>query len=156
MFKLMNTNLVLILSLVVTVFGFDPASATAADLVNTSGASGVAINGYDPVAFFNAEKPVHGNPAIQTKHQGATYLFSSEKNKDLFEKNPTNYTPQYGGYCAYGIAVGAVFPVDISTWQVRDGKLYLNLNPEILKAFNKDFKANIAKADENWPGVLSK
>lgn len=122
--------------------------------INISGATGIAVGGYDPVAFFTEKKPVHGDPGIKAEHKGATYLFASEAHRDLFVKNPEKYAPQFGGYCAYGVSVDALFPVDINTWQVRDGKLYLNLNPEILKAFNKDFEGNIAKANANWPKVL--
>ena len=124
-------------------------------IVNVSGASGIALQGYDPVAFFTVQKPVYGNPGISARHDGATYLFSSEKNRDLFEENPESYTPQYGGFCAYGVAVNALFPVDIETWQVRNGKLYLNLNPEILKAFDKDFSGNIHNAQANWPSLVA-
>ncbi len=132
------------------------SSLYAADLVNISGASNIAVSGYDPVAFFTDSRPVNGSPSISTKHQGATYFFATEEHKKLFEQNPGRYVPQYGGYCAYGVALGALFPVDISTWQVRNGKLYLNLNAEILKKFNADFDANIAKADKNWPGLVAK
>lgn len=131
-------------------------TAHADDSVNVSGASNIALGGYDPVAFFTEKKPVHGSPSIKAEHKGATYLFATEEDKALFVKAPDKYAPQFGGYCAYGVAVGAVFPVDISTWQVRDGKLYLNLNPAILKEFNKDLDRNIAKAKANWPSVLEK
>ncbi len=128
----------------------------AADLVNVSGASRVAIDGFDPVAFLADSKPVNGDPHITAAYQGATYYFATEDHRKLFEQNPGKYAPQYGGFCAYGAALGALFPVDISTWQVRNGKLYLNLNPEILKAFNADFNGNIAKAEKNWPGLVAK
>lgn len=123
--------------------------------VNVSGATGIALQGYDPVAFFTAGKPTHGSPSIQAECHGATYLFASEANKAQFEKNPLKYAPQFGGYCAYGVAVGALFPVDIDTWQIKNGKLYVNLNPEILKAFNMDLKGNIAKANANWPDLIA-
>ena len=132
------------------------ASAHAGELVNVAGASGIAVNGYDPVAFFTEKKPVHGDPAITATYEGATYLFSSEEAKALFAKDPAKYAPQFGGYCAFGVSVGALFPVDVSTWQVRDGKLYLNLNPAILEAFNKDFEGYISKADKNWPDLVKK
>jgi YHS domain-containing protein len=128
----------------------------AADLVNVSGASRVAIDGFDPVAFFTDSRPVNGSPEFQTTYQGATYFFASAEHKKQFERNPHRYAPQYGGFCAYGAALDALFPVDINTWQVRNDKLYLNLNPEILKKFNSDFDGNIAKADKNWPGLLAK
>ncbi len=131
-------------------------SATAGELVNTAGASGIAVSGYDTVAFFTDSKPVNGDPGISAKYQGATYIFATKEHKALFEAAPEKYAPQCGGFCAYGVSVNALFPVDINTWQIRDGKLYLNLNKSILKAFNKDIEANIAKAEKNWPALVEK
>jgi hypothetical protein len=131
-------------------------SAHAADLVNVSGASNIAVGGYDTVAFFTDSKAVNGDPFITATYQGATYIFATKEHKALFEAAPEKYAPQCGGYCAYGVSVGALFPVDISTWQIRDGKLYLNLNQSILKKFNADFDANVAKADKNWPTLVAK
>ncbi len=128
----------------------------AADLVNVSGASRAAVSGYDPVAFFTDSKPVNGSPAITATHQGATYFFATEEHKRLFEQNPDRYVPQYGGFCAYGVALGKLFPVDINTWQIRNGKLYLNLNAEVLREFNAAFEQSVVKADKNWPGLVSK
>lgn len=156
MSKLINAKLLFALALTTTAFGLSSPSATAADLVNTSGASGVAISGYDPVAFFTDKKPVNGNFQIVAKHRGATYFFASEQHKAMFSKNPDKYAPQCGGFCAFGVSVGALFPVDINTWQVRNNKLYLNLNPDILKMFNKDLDGNISKAAKNWPGLAIK
>jgi YHS domain-containing protein len=131
-------------------------SAAAADLVNVSGASNIAVAGYDTVAFFTDHKPVNGDPGITATYQGATYIFASKEHKALFEAAPEKYAPQCGGFCAYGVSVGALFPVDISTWQIRNGKLYLNLNKTILKKFNNDFDANAAKAEKNWPALVEK
>ncbi len=129
-------------------------TAFAGDLVNVSGASKAAVSGFDTVAFFTDSKPVNGSPFISAEHKGATYFFASEEHRELFTANPEKYTPQFGGYCAFGVAIDKLLPVDISTWQVRDGKLYLNLNPDILKKFNEDIKGNVAKADKNWPGLV--
>lgn len=129
-------------------------TAFAGDLVNTSGASMAAVNGFDTVAFFTDSKAVNGSPFITAEHQGAVYYFATEEHKKLFLSNPSKYTPQFGGYCAFGVAIDKLLPVDISTWQVRDGKLYLNLNPDILKKFNAEFKDTAAKADKNWPGLV--
>ncbi len=128
----------------------------AGDLVNTSGKSKVAVDGYDPVAFFTMNKPTHGNFQISSQHRGATYFFVNKEHKAMFDGNPEKYAPQYGGFCAFGASVGALFPVDISTWQVRNEKLNLNLNPQILEMFNKDIDAHIAKANTNWPGLVAK
>lgn len=140
-------------SLAALLIAASATTTTAGDLVNVAGASGIAIDGYDPVAFFTEGKPVHGSPSITATHRGATYLFANEANRKRFSADPDRYVPQYGGYCAYGVSVGALFPVDVSTWQVRNGKLYLNLNPEILSAFNADFEGAIAKAEKNWPAL---
>ena len=70
------------------------------ELINTSGASGIALDGYDPVAFFTDGKPMNGNPGISATHKGATYFFVSEEHRDLFEADPEQYLPQFGGYCA--------------------------------------------------------
>ena len=131
-------------------------SAYAGDLVNVSGASQVAVSGYDTVAFFTDAKPENGSPFISTEYQSATYFFASEEHKALFTATPEKYAPQCGGFCAYGVGLGKLFPVDINTWQVRNGKLYLNLNSAILKKFNADFDGNVAKADKNWPDLVKK
>ncbi len=131
------------------------STAWAGDLVNVSGASNIAIDGYDPVAFFTKHKPVHGDPGIKATYQGATYLFSSKRNRSRFEKDPARYAPQYGGFCAFGVSVNALFPVDIQTWQIRDGKLYLNLNPKILKSFNRDLQGHVKKANQQWPKLVA-
>jgi YHS domain-containing protein len=131
-------------------------SAFAADLVNVSGASKAAVSGYDTVAFFTDGKPVNGSPFITADHKGATYYFASEDHKALFTANPEKYVPQFGGFCAFGVSINKVLPVDISTWQVRNGKLYLNLNPDIRIKFDADFDGNLAKATKNWPGLVKK
>ena len=140
----------------ITAFALLISSAFAGELVNVSGASKIAVSGYDPVAFFTEAKAVNGSPFISADHQGATYFFATKEHKKLFEESPTKYTPQFGGYCAYGVSLGKLFPVDINTWQVRDGKLYLNLNADILKKFNADLSGNVAKAEQHWPELLKK
>lgn len=130
------------------------SSALAGELVNISGASKTAVSGYDTVAFFTEAKPANGSPFIAADYQGATYFFASEEHKKMFTADPAKYAPQFGGFCAFGVGLGKLFPVDINTWQVRNGKLYLNLNPDILKKFNGDFDGNVAKADHNWPSLV--
>lgn len=130
------------------------ASTFAGNLVNVSGASKAAVDGFDPVAFFTDSKPENGSPFITAEYEGATYYFATEENKKLFAANPAKYVPQFGGFCAFGVAEGKLFPVDISTWQVRGGKLYLNLNRDVMKTFNADLEGNLAKATQNWPGLV--
>jgi YHS domain-containing protein len=124
--------------------------------VNVAGASQIAVSGYDPVAFFTDGKALTGSPSITAVHDGATYLFASEEHKKLFLKDAVRYLPQYGGFCAFGAAKGGLFPVDISTWQVRDGKLYLNFSKDVLARFNAAFDEQVTKADKNWPGLVQR
>ena len=126
------------------------------ELLNTSGASGIALSGYDTVAFLTPHKLVHGSPSISVQHHGATYFFANEEHRKLFVAAPDKYLPQCGGFCAFGASVNALFPVDISTWQVVDGKLYFTLNPDIQKELNKDLTGNITKAAHNMPGLVAK
>lgn len=140
----------------IAAFALLASSAFAGELVNVSGASKIAVSGYDPVAFFTEAKVVNGSPFISAEYQGATYFFATEEHKTLFAANPARYAPQFGGYCAYGVSLGKLFPVDIKTWQVRDGKLYLNLNADVLKKFNADLNGNVAKAEQHWPELLKK
>jgi YHS domain-containing protein len=116
---------------------------------------GVAIRGTDPVAYFLENQPVAGSPAFAYEWGGATWHFASAENRDRFAADPTAYAPQYGGYCAWAVAQGYTAPIDPNAWQIVDGKLYLNFNRRIQQKWEKDIPGNVAKADKNWPGVLS-
>jgi len=132
-------------------------TAIAKDVVNVAGASNVAVSGFDTVAFFTDAKPMNGSPLITAEHNGAVYLFANEQHKALFVANPEKYLPQFGGHCAYGVALNHLLPVQIPpTWQIREGKLYFNLNAEIRVKFDADFEGNLAKAKANWPGLVEK
>ena len=120
--------------------------------LTTAGAP-LALRGYDPVAYFADGKATAGKASQSVAHQGATYRFASKKNRQRFEQDPERYLPQYGGYCAYGVSVGAKFDGDPTLWKVIDGKLYLNLNQDIQKAWNADPKGAIDKADGHWPRI---
>ena len=129
------------------------ASALAHNLINVSGASKVALSGFDAVSFFADSKPENGMPTISAEHKGATYFFATEDNKKTFLANPDKYLPQFGGFCAFGVSVGLLLPIDVPTWQVRNGKLYIVLNSDIKKSFDEEFDANVAKASKNWPDL---
>ncbi|HEU5264997.1 MAG TPA: YHS domain-containing (seleno)protein [Gaiellaceae bacterium] len=137
----------------VAVIAIATTTAFAKELVNTD-ASGVALQGYDPVGFFTDGKPLVGNPAITARYAGATYRFATPEHKAAFEREPTKYAPVFGGYCAYGVAKGGLAPVEISTWQIVDGRLVLNKNASIRKAFDKDIAGNTRDAEANWPKLM--
>ena len=130
-------------------------AAAAEDELNVSkGATlsgpGLAVHGYDVVAFFTEAKPVFGTDAHTFAHNGGTYRFASQANLDAFKANPSKYEPAYGGFCAYGAALGKKFDGDPRFWKIVDGKLYLNLNGDIQAEWSKEIAGNIAKADTNW------
>lgn len=129
-------------------------AAARGNLVNVSGASGIALDGFDPVSFFDGGEPLNGAPTIRAEHAGATYLFANERNRERFLAEPDRFAPQYGGFCAFGVSINILLPVDITTAQVRNGKLYLNVNSQILEKFNADFEGSVTRASENWPGLF--
>lgn len=129
-------------------------AAARGNLVNVSGASGIGLDGFDPVSFFESESPTNGSPLIRASHAGATYLFATEESRATFLANPDRYVPQYGGFCSYGVSINILLPVDITTAQVRNDKLYLNVNADILKKFNADFDGAVSRANTNWPGLF--
>lgn len=115
---------------------------------------GYAINGYDPVAYFTEKKPVRGSDDFTSDWKGATFRFASAANKAAFDANPEGFAPQYGGYCAYGVANGYVAKTDPDAWTVHQGKLYLNFSKGIRRRYLKDIPGYNAAADQNWPDVL--
>lgn len=118
--------------------------------------SGVAILGYDPVAYFEMSKPVKGKPAHSFDHKGAIYRFASEKHRRLFAANPTKYIPAYGGWCSYGMRYGQTSRIDPRSWDIVGGRLYLSLNQGTRAVWLKAKIANITIADRLWKKVFVK
>ena len=118
--------------------------------------SGVAIQGYDLVAFFTDHKPVKGKADFASKQVGATYLFSSKEHKDLFDKEPAKYEPVFGGYCAYGVSRNTLVEIDVDAFQIVDGRLILQYSKSVRNDFNKDTQGNLAKANANWLALVEK
>jgi YHS domain-containing protein len=119
-------------------------------IINADPLGKIALQGYDPVAFHSMGKAVKGNPYISAEYQGYKYLFSSEANKAIFVKDAERYLPAYGGYCAYGVSLGVLFPVEIETWEIIDGRLVLQYSLDIKHKFEEDKDANLRKANDNW------
>lgn len=125
-------------------------AGTAVAAENNLTFQGVAIQGYDPVAYFTEAKPVPGDPDITATHDGAIYRFASAEHRAMFEAAPGRYVPQYGGFCAYGAAQGYNAPVEPEQFTIADGKLYLNYNADVRKRWNGDRASYISKADAYW------
>ncbi|MFN0132262.1 MAG: YHS domain-containing (seleno)protein [Phycisphaerales bacterium] len=117
---------------------------------------GLAIQGYDPVAYFTNGKPVTGDPKFRSTSHGAVYQFASAEHKALFDSNPAKYEPQYGGYCAYAASIDAISPIDPAFFEIVDGRLILQHNQKAWDAWQKDAAGNLVKAERNWPGLVER
>ncbi len=131
-----------------------PTRALAIDPVFSSW-RGLAIRGYDPVAYFSDGRPVEGSGEHSFEWKGATWRFASAENRKRFAADPQRYAPQYGGYCAYAVAHGTTAATDPEAWRIVDDKLYLNLDRDIQALWVEDISGFIRKADENWPMLLA-
>jgi YHS domain-containing protein len=141
--------LLITLGLALTVFG------QTKTLLNVD-KSGLAIQGYDPVAFFTDHKPVKGKSEIPAQYKGAIYFFASKEHRQLFKADPAKYEPAFGGYCAYGVSKGKLVEIDVEAFQIVDGRLLLQYSKGVRDDFNQDAKRNLAKAEFNWPGLVDK
>jgi len=150
--QLLSSVLILLLT-TATLFAQDDLRKKHFNLEN-----GLAIEGYDPVAYFTIHKAVKGKKEFAVYDQGATYYFSSAENKELFKKNPAQYEPQYGGWCAYAMgAKGEKVTVDPETFKIVNGKLYLFYNQffnNTLKDWNKDEQNLCTHATANWNQIF--
>ena len=129
------------------------SAASPIPAVNTE--NGWAIKGYDPVAYFTTGKPTPGMAQFTTTYKGATYRFASAENRARFIAAPEKFVPQYGGYCAYAIALNKIADIDPDEWAIVDDKLYLNNGFLAQSLWSLDRSGNIAKGDHNgtpWSG----
>lgn len=122
-------------------FGYDP--------------SGVAIRGADTVAYFTQMQYLPGTDEFTTQWNGATWKFSSQEHLDLFIADPEKYAPQYGGYCAYGVAQDYLVKIEPEAWSIVDGKLYLNYSAKVQKEWEQDIPGFISQANQNFNGLLA-
>ncbi len=127
--------------------------AAAADPALNLDAAGLALRGFDPVAYFRAGTPVRGRPDLAASHDGATYRFASAENRDAFRAAPARYLPQYGGFCAWAVAQGDKADGDPEVFRVVGDRLYLNYDRAIGRRWESDVPGNVAKADVNWPAL---
>ncbi len=148
MINYMNKIVVLVLALVLCV----PGLASAGE-INTGYFGNVAIKGYDPVAYFTEQRAMKGIEDIAHEWLGAVWNFSNEKHKKLFSDNPVKYAPQYGGYCADGIAYGdTTTNIDPEAWRIIEGRLYLNYDQGSAIEI-EELVGQLEKSVENWPKI---
>jgi len=128
--------------------------AVAGNTVNTGYFGGIAIMGYDPVAYFTEGRPVKGTEEFSYRWLGTPWYFASEEHRDLFIKDPARYAPQYGGYCVGEVAAnGVTVSVDPQAWRIVDGKLYLSYDEGFANEFGAHPEEYLSKAEANWSQV---
>ena len=115
--------------------------------------NGVILAGHDAVAYFTQNKPVLGNTKYTAVYNDAIYRFSSAANRDTFNSNPEKYAPMYGGFCAFGTTFGKKFEIDGKAFEVVDGRLYVNKNKDVYKAWKEDVPKHLQEANAQWPTI---
>jgi YHS domain-containing protein len=125
-------------------------AALAGDFFETDG---VALHGYDPVAYFVAAEPQQGQAQYSYEYQGSKFYFANEANRNAFMKTPEKYAPQFGGYCAYGTSQGYKVSTQPDAFAIVKDKLYLNYNKKVQGIWQQDVPGNIERAEKNWPEV---
>ena len=133
-------------------FAYDENSTAA---INVD-LKGIGLQGFDPVAYFIVGEPTHGNAKFTASYAGVKYQFASAANRDAFKANPAKYAPQYGGFCAMGVAMERKFDGDPTAWHIENGKLYVNVNKDVQKKWLEDVSGNNEKANVNWPEIKNK
>lgn len=145
-----------ILMTVTAAFGFSLALAQ----VDPVDKNGLAIGGYDLVAYFKEGLARKGQAQFAAQHAGNKYWFASAENLQLFQAEPEKYLPQFDGYCALAVSYGKKISIDPETFKVTDNKLYLFYHGKSstgkvnsLETWNKNESKLLNKANANWPGV---
>ena len=143
---------------VLSAIALTAAAVAAADTkppVNVSRA-GLALRGYDPVAYWTDGRPVPGVAEFEHRWNGAVWRFASAANRDAFAKEPARYAPEFGGYCAWAVSRGYTADGDPTAWRIVDGRLYINYSKRVQTTWEQDIPGNISRGRGNWPAVLDK
>jgi len=117
--------------------------------------SDTAVGGFDAVAFFAHGRPVEGSRSHRHRWMDADWRFASADNMRRFAGDPERYAPRFGGYCSWAVAQGYLAAGNPRFWKIVDGRLYLNFDADVQRMWEADIPGFIARAERNWPGVLS-
>ncbi len=128
------------------------AAAASADTLPYATDNGT-IDRYDPVPYFTDGKAQRGSPEITVDWTGATWRFTSVEHRDAFVENPEKYAPQYGGYCAFGLAHGSDVPTNLKAWTIWEGKLNLKTIEEVTATWRYNPHKLIERADLKWAAL---
>lgn len=116
---------------------------------------GVALRGYDVVAYVEDSQAAKGSVQYKAEYKGSIFHFSSAAHRDAFAADPAKYAPQYGGFCAYGMSKGYKAATDPAAFTVVNGKLYLNYNRDVQRQWSADVPGFVSLADKQWPTAQS-
>ena len=130
-----------------------PTGAATTEFVVVDRNSGLAISGFDPIAYFTDRTAILGRGDFEYRHAGAVWRFRNSGNRDAFAADPDVYMPRFGGYDPLGIGRGAAVPGDPRVWLIAGERLYLFYSPENKAAFAADTGRAITAADREWPTV---
>ncbi len=128
-------------------------AVTAAEIVNTTTA-GIAVDGFDMLAYFELGRAVKGSADHSVTYKGAQWLFASPDHRNAFAANPARYAPKYNGFCAVAVSEGAAAEVDfVNGWTIVDGALFLNWSADVKRIFLAELSERLPAAQRNWPDV---
>lgn len=147
--RLVLLSLIVVLGIVLS----PAARASDVNAADVNAASGLAVQGHDPVAYFTDGRPVKGDRRFQHDWNGVTWRFASAEHRDAFAAKPERFAPRYGGFCAYALAKGYRADIDPEAWTIVDDRLYLNYSKRVRNLWLQDVPGHIAAADQNWPNV---
>lgn len=122
----------------------------------TLSGAGVGLRGTDAVALATGLDVTPGSAAFTVEHDGVAYYFASEETMAQFAADPDRYLPQYGGYCAFGVAIGMKLDASPRFADIVDGKLYVFLNAVAFDKYLEDREGTLAQAEQNWPAMRSR
>src|SRR5579872_7326843 len=127
------------------------ALAATTEMIVADWHTGLAIDGYDPVAFFTDGKPLKGSAAFERRHDGVVWRFRNGGNRAAFAERPDIYMPRYGGYDPVGVARGVAVAGKPNVWLIASQRLFLFYDPADRQKFTGDAVHFIATADRKWP-----
>jgi YHS domain-containing protein len=139
----------LVASVALASAGLADRGAYPSTLVVKNG-QGVALWGYDVVAYFTGQEPVRGQSQFKSRYESADFYFASAENKAAFDADPAKYVPAYGGFSGYEVLMDELKEPKVKYWSITDGRLVLEDSKQALAAWNSDPHGNLEKADRNW------
>jgi hypothetical protein len=139
--------------LLAAIAGSGPGGAATTEYLVVDRHSGLAIGGFDPMAYFLDGTPKLGRGEFELRHAGAVWRFRNEGNRAAFAAHPEIYAPRFGGYDVVAVARGAGLPGDPRIWVISEERLYLFYSAENKAAFVAEQRQTVADADKRWPSV---